>query len=142
MSTYYSFLNKIFSYLRSVRKLKTHVSYDLIFPDKWVIPKNNQSKIEIIRNSSEGGIVDLSFVCLMNEEQVSNTEKYIDNIIKINLEREEKEKLFRSKVNELKSMFDKQTLEELNMLKFILDRPVESQFSDNDEEYGEIESRD
>jgi hypothetical protein len=40
------------------------------------------------------------------------------NIIKFNLEREEKNKLFESKINELKSMFEKQSLEELKNLKF------------------------
>jgi hypothetical protein len=48
-------------------------------------------------------------------EKCSNN---ILNIIKFNLEREEKNKLFESKINELKSMFEKQSLEELKNLKF------------------------
>ena len=42
------------------------------------------------------------------------------NIIKYNLEREEKERLFENKVNELKGIFEKQNLNSLKNLKFQL----------------------
>ena len=42
----------------------------------------------------------------------------MDLIIKTNIEREEKERLFKSKVQELKSIFEKQDLENLKSLKF------------------------
>jgi patatin-like phospholipase/acyl hydrolase len=42
----------------------------------------------------------------------------MDNIIRSNVEREEKEKLFKSKVQELKSIFEKENLENLKGLKF------------------------
>ena len=44
--------------------------------------------------------------------------KNILGIINFNLEREEKERLFESKVSELKQIFDKQNLENLKNLSF------------------------
>jgi hypothetical protein len=42
----------------------------------------------------------------------------IQSIIKYNLDREEKEKLFETKVNELKMIFEKQNLSNLKNLEF------------------------
>jgi len=42
----------------------------------------------------------------------------IQNIINYNLEREEKDQLFQDKVNELKTLFEKQSLKNLKQLKF------------------------
>jgi len=59
-----------------------------------------------------------SFVSEILEEDIERTSQNIQNIIKYNLEREEKEKLFEEKVNELKIIFEKQTLKSLKNLKF------------------------
>jgi hypothetical protein len=42
----------------------------------------------------------------------------METIIKTNIEREEKDRLFKSKVMELKSIFENQDLENLKSLKF------------------------
>jgi len=136
MNTYYSFLEKIHPYLRTVRKLKTHVSYDLIFPDRWVLPKNNSKDIEIVKNGNESGNVSLSFVCPIQESAVTQIELLIDNIIKTNKEREDKDKLFRIKVQELKHIFEQQNLEDLKGLKFDVDE-IDSILNSNGEEHNE-----
>lgn len=140
MSTYYNFLSKIEPYLKTVRKLKTHVSYDLSFSDTWVMPKNNTKDIEIVKTGTEDGKVLLSFVCEINSESVNKVEELIDYIIKTNKEREEKDKLFRSKVQELKSIFDKQNLEDLKSLKFDVDE-ISSIINGNGEEDNESGDR-
>ena len=84
------FINKTNKYLKSVRILKNYVSFDMVLPTSWVNEKN---------------LIDL----------LENT---MDNIIKTNIEREEKERLFKSKVQELKSIFEKENLENLKGLKF------------------------
>lgn len=122
MSTYFNFLKKINPHLKSVRKLETHISYDLLFPDTWLITKTKSKNIEVIKNGNPtNGMVQLSFVCPINENIVTEVEDLVDNIIKSNKEREEKEKLFRSKVQELKSIFEKEKLEDLKSLKFDVD---------------------
>lgn len=120
--TYFNFLNKVKPFLKSVRILKNHVSFDMLFSDTWVITKNKHKDIEIIKGSNtEDNKVLLSFVCPLVEENINNVEEIIDGIIKSNREREEKDKLFRSKVHELKKIFERQKLEELKALKFDLD---------------------
>jgi hypothetical protein len=120
--TYFNFLKKVHSYLKTVRILKNHVSFDMLFSNTWLITKNKYTGIEII----DGGATDdnkrlLSFVCPLNEKNVNVVEEIIDDIIKVNIEREEKDKLFRLKVQELKNIFEKQKLEDLKGLKFDVD---------------------
>lgn len=120
--TYYNFLDKVKSYLKSVRVLKNHVSFDMLFSHTWVITKNKYKDIEIIKAATtEDNKILLSFVCPMTEVNVNQVEEIIDAIINSNREREEKEKLFRSKVQELKKIFEKQKLEDLKGLKFDVD---------------------
>lgn len=140
MSTFYNFISKIQPYLKTVRKLNTHVSYDLIFSDRWVMPKNNDNDIEVVKNGAEGGNVLLSFVCPINPDSVNKVEELIDRIIKTNREREEKDKLFRTKVQELKTIFEKQKLEDLKSLKFDVDE-LDSIINSNGEEDDESRNR-
>ena len=60
MSTYYNFLSKVHNYLKMVRVLNTHVSYDLLFSNKWVLPRNMGKGIEVVKNGSEGDKISLS----------------------------------------------------------------------------------
>lgn len=133
MNSFYNFISKISPYLKTVRKLNTHVSYDLIFSDKWVMPKNTNNDIEVLKNGNENGTVLLSFVCPIKESSIDSVEELIDKIIKTNREREEKDKLFRSKVQELKNIFEKEKLEDLKSLKFDVDE-INSIISSNGEE--------
>ena len=59
-----------------------------------------------------------SFVSEIDEPSVGKTSENIQSIIKYNLEREEKERLFEQKVGELKIIFEKQSLSELKNLSF------------------------
>ena len=49
---------------------------------------------------------------------IDTIETSIDKIVKTNIEREEKEKLFKLKVQELKNIFETKNLENLKGLKF------------------------
>ena len=59
-----------------------------------------------------------SFVCEITEDEIETVSSNIHSIIKYNLDREEKEKLFETKVNELKTIFEKQNLNNLKNLQF------------------------
>ena len=74
-----------------------------------------------------------SFVSEITEEDVEKASGNIQNIIKYNLEREEKEKLFDSKVNELKMIFEKQNLSNLKSLQFDI-KKSKIELVDNEEE--------
>jgi hypothetical protein len=117
MMVYNNFINKTIKYLKSVRVLKNYVSFDMTFPKTWVFPNNYPAGIEVLTNETDE-IVIHSFVSENKNELINGIEKLIDTLIKTNIEREEKEKLFKSKVQELKSIFDKEKLENLKGLKF------------------------
>jgi hypothetical protein len=114
---YYEFINKTNKYLRSVRVLKNYVSFDMLFPESWIMLKSNPENIEILKNETNDGVIT-SFVCEMKKETIEKLEDTLDTIVKTNIEREEKEKLFKTKVNELKNIFEKEKLDSLKLLKF------------------------
>lgn len=114
---YYEFINKTNKYLRSVRVLKNYVSFDMLFPESWIMLKSNPENIEILKNETNDGVIT-SFVCEMKKETIEKLEDTLDTIVKTNIEREEKEKLFKTKVNELKNIFEKEKLDSLKSLKF------------------------
>ena len=119
---YYNFINKNKNYLRSVRFIKDHVSFDMIFPKRWEIKKEYKDKVDMIENeSSDSESKIISFVSEVVEDKINTIENIITEIIKYNIEREEKEKLFRYKVQELKEIFSKQKLDNLKNLKFDVD---------------------
>ena len=118
MSLYKEF-STLLPYIQSVRKLKNYLSFDVSFPKTWKLPKKYIEEDKILEQEST--IIDnrfFSFVSEITEEGVENTSKNIQNIIKYNLEREEKEKLFQNKVDELKHNFEKQNLKNLKSLQF------------------------
>lgn len=114
---FYEFINKTNKYLRSVRILKNYVSFDMLFPESWVMLKKNPENIEVLVNETNDGAIT-SFVCEMKKEVIEVLENTLDQIVKTNIEREEKERLFKAKVNELKNIFEKEKLDSLKSLKF------------------------
>lgn len=115
---YSQFINKTSKYLKSVRILKNYVSLDMTFPSSWVMLKKAPEGIEFIQNESQEGKLISSFVCENRKEFLDIVEETLDFIVKTNIEREEKEKLFKSKVQELKSIFESENLDNLKGLKF------------------------
>jgi hypothetical protein len=112
------FISKVNKYLKSVRLLKNYISFDMIFPETWTTIKKFPDGIEIIQNENNDGKIITSFVCENKNTLIDTLEKSMDTFIKSNIEREEKEKLFKSKVQELKGIFEKENLENLKGLKF------------------------
>jgi hypothetical protein len=112
------FINKTNKYLKSVRVLKNYVSFDMVFPSSWLLPKKFPEGVEVLQNESQESILITSFVCENKQTLIDVLESTMDNIIKSNIEREEKERLFKTKVQELKGIFENQNLENLKGLKF------------------------
>jgi predicted nuclease of predicted toxin-antitoxin system len=119
--TYFNFIKTTIQYLKSVRVIKEYISFDMMFPNTWTILKEHTKDIEVIKNNSQDDKVVVSFVSPYNEVSIDNIENSINSIVKYNIEREEKEKLFKSKVDELKNIFEKQKLDSLKNLKFDMD---------------------
>jgi hypothetical protein len=115
---YSKFIEKLGKYLHSVRILKNYVSFDLTFPTSWILLKNYPESLEVMQNEGKDGLQITSFVIINDREKIDKLENIVDEIIKTNIEREEKEKLFKSKVRELQNIFEKENLENLKGLKF------------------------
>jgi len=112
------FIHKTNKYLKSVRVLKNYVTFDMVFPNSWVMFKNYPEGIEVLQNENQENKLITSFVCENKKSLIDVLEDTMDNIIKTNIEREEKDRLFKSKVMELKNIFENQDLENLKSLKF------------------------
>ena len=132
--SFFTEFNTLSPYLQSVRKLKTYLSFDIHFPNTWKIPKKFVDEETLLENeSSETGKRFFSFVSTFNEEEVEKIFNNLRNIIKYNKDREEKDKLFQTKVNELKSIFEKQNLDNLQALKFEISENQKIELEDGEE---------
>ena len=117
----YKEIEHIVDYCSSIRKLKTYLSFDMIFPSNWNVLKSQVDETKTVFNKSDDKGKNISFVSEINEEAISDTISKIETVIKYNKEKEEKERLFKEKVNELKNLFEKGGLEDLKNLKFDVD---------------------
>lgn len=133
MSLYKEF-STLFPYLQSVRKLKEYLSFDVSFPVTWKLPKKFVDETKVMeQESTMTNHRMFSFISQIDEASVEQTSNNIQNIIKYNLEREEKELLFEKKVAELKVIFEKQTLSDLKFLSFEIKKP-KVKLEDNEDE--------
>ena len=114
------FTNKTKQYLKSLRYLKDYASFDLYLPGTWVIPKKYVDGIEVIKqdNTDRPNFSVYSFVVQNEVEKINQLETALDNVIKHNREREEKERLFKEKIQELKTIFETKDVDSLKTLYF------------------------
>jgi hypothetical protein len=124
---------KIFPYLHSIRKIRTYLSFDLNFPETWKYPTKIMEKLQYTQNDANGKKI-ISFVCETNDNYVVLCIDGIESLIKYNLDREEKERLFEYKVKELKKLFDTNELDSLKQLKI----DIEKELPVYEDETGEI----
>jgi hypothetical protein len=116
-------LEPIFLYLNQVRKLEAYICFDMVFPNTWKIPKRYIIEDKFLNQGAvDDKTIALSFISEFNEKSINTTQNNIMGIISYNLEREEKERLLNLKINELKNIFDKQSLDSLKELKFNFDK--------------------
>jgi hypothetical protein len=120
MSLYKEF-SSLLPYLQSVRKLESYLSFDVSFPTTWKLPKKFVDEEKVMEQASKiEGHRFFSFVAEISEESVELLSNNLKSIIKYNHDREEKERLFQNKVEELKNIFEKQDLTSLKNLNFEL----------------------
>jgi hypothetical protein len=118
----YKELEPFIENVHSIRKLKNYLSFDMVFPVKWSLPKNIVDEGQLVgfelENQNTKGV---SFVSPINETEVSKTLTKILKIIRLNKEKELKERLFKQTVEQLKSTFEKTDLDKLKNLYFDFD---------------------
>jgi hypothetical protein len=145
--SFYTELSPFVEYLHSIRKLKNYLSFDMVFPSKWSLPKNLVEEGQIVGFEAENqNLKGISFVSPIDDSEVSKTLSKITKIIRLNKEKELKERLFKETVEQLKSTFEKTDLDKLKNLNFYFeeedDTPelnVELNDTDNDLDYEQDE---
>lgn len=136
----YNEFKDIFEYLVSVRKLKNYLSIDIEFPFTWKIPKRFVQEDKILENQKVNESTRFfSFVSEFNEVVLNTTVENIKKIIYYNKELEMKEKLLKSKIEELKRIFENKKLENLKTLKFEL---LEETLNDGEEDFNQRRASD
>jgi len=136
--SFYKEIAPFIEYIHSVRKLKDYLSFDMKFPTKWSMPKSIIEEGEVIGFEIEDtNYRGVSFVSQINEGEISKVMTKIAKIIKLNKERELKEKLFKQTIEQLKQTFEKNDLDKLQNLYFDFDNGNEEPNLDIDEQDGQ-----
>jgi hypothetical protein len=114
MSNIQKALDALQPYVIGIRYLDGTVLVDVVFKEGWSVPEDPQI------NKAKGDEA-MNYYMLFSESPNIGLDEilaYVERTIKLNLEREKKHELLREKVNELKELFKKNSLEKLNRLKF------------------------
>jgi hypothetical protein len=117
--SFYKEIAPFIEYIHSIRKLKSYMSFDMVFPTKWVMPKSIIEEGETIAFQAEDqNYKGISFVAQIDESNISLVLTKIARVIKLNKEKELKERLFKQTVEQLKQTFEKTDLDKLQNLYF------------------------
>lgn len=135
MSNIQKTLDSLQPYVIGIRFLKTIPVVDVVLNEGWTLPED----ANIIRTK---GDESMNYHMIHSEVPSIGLDKlleYVDKTIKLNLDREKKHELLKSKVNELKEVFKKNTLDKLQRLKFTFgDEDFVGGISDIDVEIDEM----
>lgn len=107
-------LDSLQPYVIGIRYLEGTVLVDVVFKEGWVVPDDNFVK-------KEKGTDTMNYYMLYSDSPKVGLDEilsYVEKVIKINLEKEKKYELLKTKVNELKELFKNNSLIKLNNLKF------------------------
>ena len=132
--SFYTTISPYVEYIHSIRKLENYLSFDMKFPTKWSLPKSIMDEGQLV--TFEVGVESLkglSFVSKIDDTEIESTLAKILKIIKLNKEREIKEKLFKETVDRLKMTFEKTNLEKLQKHYFDFENDYDDTILNNDE---------
>ena len=114
MSNIQKTLDSLQPYVIGIRYLEGTPLVDAVFKEGWTVPEDSNIK----KVKGDDG---LNYYMIFSEVKGIGLDEllnYVDKTIKLNLEREKKHDLLRTKVNELKEIFKKHSLVKLQRLNF------------------------
>jgi hypothetical protein len=142
--SFYKEIAPFVEYIHSIRKLESYLSFDMKFQTKWSVPKSIVDEGQVVGFEVEDpNMKGITFISPIGEKEVSSIVVKIGKIIKLNKERELKERLFKQTVEQLKQTFEKTDLDKLQNLYFDfevgdeLDTDLETEIDLEDEQYGQ-----
>jgi hypothetical protein len=111
------------------------------FPAKWSLPKSIVEEGQVVGFETDNqNLKGISFVSPINEKDVSVILVKIGKVIKLNKEKELKERLFKQTVEQLKQTFEKTDIDKLQGLYFDFEiEDVSPELEINDDIEEEIE---
>lgn len=102
------------------------------FPAKWAMPKSLIEESQVVTfNVGDDNYKGISFVSQISDNEISITLTKVSKIIKLNKEKELKEKLFKETIERLKQTFEKTDLEKLKNLYFDFEKDEETNLDIN-----------
>lgn len=107
-------LNEVLPYLKAVRFKDDYTIFDLTVKEGWSFLKDDVVEVSEL----EGDNMYIIY-CQTDEKSVDTLYSYTNKIIKYNLDREKKQKLFKEKVEELRVLFSKNSYDDLLSVKII-----------------------
>lgn len=114
MSNIQKTLDSLQPYVIGIRYLEGTPLVDAVFKEGWTVPED--PKVKKVKGNDE-----MNYFMLFSEIEGIGLDEllaYVKKTIDINVEREKKHDLLREKVNELKEVFKKNSLDKLKRLKF------------------------
>jgi len=114
MSNIQKTLDSLQPYVIGIRYVEGTPLVDAVFKEGWTVPEDSNIK----KVKGDDG---LNYYMIFSEVKGIGLDEllnYVDKTIKLNLEREKKHDLLRTKVNELKEIFKKNSLVKLQRLNF------------------------
>jgi hypothetical protein len=115
MSNIQETLDSLQPYVIGIRYLEGTVLVDAVFKEGWTIPTD--TSLNIVKG--EEGMNYYMIFSSVKGVGLDDLLNYVGKVIKINLEREKKHELLRTKVNELKEVFKVNSFDKLLTLKFV-----------------------
>lgn len=115
MSNIQETLDSLQPYVIGIRYLEGTVLVDAVFKEGWSIPTD--TSLNIVKG--EDGMNYYMIFSSVKGVGLDDLLNYVGKVIKINLEREKKHELLRTKVNELKEVFKVNSFDKLLTLKFV-----------------------
>lgn len=107
-------------YFYSIREIKGNATVDLLIPVNWKSNITSTEGVKIVELDSNESKVLISIITKITEDGLTYPTLFTvgKEIIKFNLEEEEKELLFKQKMKELENIFKTSDLDKLKQIKF------------------------
>jgi hypothetical protein len=128
MSSIQKRLDELSPYVDAISYGKTPL-VQTVMPSKWVVYDNADIKAKALDKTTNGMS---PYVFYSESVSIDDILDYVEIIIRINKEQEEKMTLLKIKVEELKGIFTDRSLSELKTLRFVMEEIESEDITDED----------
>jgi hypothetical protein len=131
----YELISNLRPYFFSLREISDNVSLDLRIPTTWrleniqnIVSQYKSLQLKVQDKNDKSQLV--SVISLATQDGYDTARICAEEIIKFNIELEEKERLFKEKVRELETLFKHESLHKLKEINFITENGQEDSTGD------------